>query len=99
MLTLAGNGDVFAAAGMIAIRAGRLGNRSRYFVGIDAPIGRSLGEIPRFAVGQGGVGAAFLALGEALVDPIPIRLIFDDENAAFRRRGGSGAKESAGKKR
>jgi hypothetical protein len=34
--------------------------------------------------------AAFFALGEALVDPIAVRLVLDDENAAFGqcRRGG-----------
>ena len=47
----------------------------------DTPIGGSLGEIPRLAIGLGGVGAAFLALGKALVDPIAIGLVGDDEDA------------------
>ncbi len=36
------------------------------------------------------MGAAFVAFGEALVDPIAVGLIFDDENAAVGpcRRGG-----------
>ena len=68
----------------------RLGNRAGDFVGIDAPIGRGLGEIPRLAIGAGGMGAAFLAPGEALVDAVAVGLVGDDENAAVgrcRRRG------------
>ncbi len=43
--------------------------------------------------------ATFLAFGEALVDPIAVRLIFDDENAAVRHGGRRGTNESAGQKR
>jgi len=81
-LTLASNGDVFIATGMAAVSAG-LGNRAGYFVGVDAPVGSSLGEIPRLAIGMGGVGAAFLASGEALVDAVAVGLVRDDENATI----------------
>ena len=76
---LAGDGDVFVTAGMVAVPA-RPGNRACDFVGIDAPVGRRLGEVPRLAIGAGGMGAAFLAPGKALVDAIAIRLVGDDKN-------------------
>jgi hypothetical protein len=69
---------------MAATAAGLLGNGSGDLVGIDAPIGQGVSEVLRLAVGQCGMLATFLAFGEALVDPIPIRLIFDDENTAVR---------------
>jgi hypothetical protein len=72
---LAGDGDVFAAAGMAAVGSGRLGNRPRYFIRIDKPVGGRLRELPRLAIGQGGMRAAFLALGETLVDPIAVGLM------------------------
>ena len=84
------------------MRAGgavRSGNRSRYFIRIDAPVRRSLGEIARFAIRQRGMRAAFLALGQALVNAISIRLVFDDENTAVRRCGRSGTEERAGQNR
>jgi hypothetical protein len=76
---LAGNGDVFLAAGTAAVFTGTIGNGPRDFIRIDAPVGRGLGEIPRPAIGQGGMRTAFVALGETLVDPVAVRLIFDDE--------------------
>jgi hypothetical protein len=79
-LTLASNGNVFIAMGMAAVSAG-FGNRAGYFIGVDASVGGSLSEIPRLAIGLGGVGAAFVALGETLVDAIAIRLVGNDENA------------------
>ncbi len=82
---MTGNGDVFIATGMVAAADG-LGNRSRDFVRVDTPKGRSLGEIPGLAIGPGGMRAAFFALGETLIDTITVRLVGDDENAAF---GGS----------
>jgi len=84
---LASYGDVFIATGMAAIFAG-LGNRAGDFVGIDPPEGRGLGEIPRLAIGLGGMGATLLALGQALVDAVTVRLVGNDENAAVgpRRR-------------
>ena len=82
---LAGNGDVFVAAGVTAVAAGRLGNRPRDFIRIDAPIGRGLGEIARLAIGPRGMGAAFVALGQALVDAVTVGLVLDDENAAVGR--------------
>ena len=92
---MTGNGDVFVAAGMVAA-AGRFGNRPRDFVRIDAPVGRSLGEVPRLAIRQRGVRAAFLALGEALIDPVAVRLVLHDENAAIRRCGRGGKEEHTG---
>ena len=78
-LALAGNGDVFIATGMAAALAG-LGNRAGYLIRVDPSVGGSLGEIPRLAIGMGGVGAAFLAPGKALVDAIAVRLVGNDEN-------------------
>ena len=79
-LALASNGDVFIATGRAAVLAG-LRDRAGYFVGVDPPIGHGLGEVPRLAIGMGGMGATFLALRQALVDAIAVRLIGDDENA------------------
>ena len=76
-----------------------LGNRPGYFIRVDTPVGRGLGEIPRLAIGAGGVGAAFLALGEALVDAITVRLVGDDENAAVGRCSRCGEQEHTGQKR
>ena len=45
------------------------------------------------------MGTAFLALGEALVDAIPVRLVGDDENPALGRRRRRGEDERAGQKR
>jgi hypothetical protein len=78
-LALARNGDVFIATGMAAALAG-LGNRAGYFIRVDAPVGGSLGEIPRLAIGMGGMCATFLAPGKALVDAIVVRLVGNDEN-------------------
>ena len=92
---MAGNGDIFVAAGMVAALA-RLGNRPGHFIGIDPPIGGGLGEIPRLAVGPGGLGAAFIAPGEALVDAVTVGLVGDDEYAAVGRCGRCGVNENAG---
>ncbi len=40
--------------------------------------------------------AAFLALGEALVDPVAVGLIFDNENAAVGQCRRGGEEERAG---
>ena len=96
---LAGNGDVLIATGMLASAAGGLGNRSRDFDRVDTPVGRSLGEFPRLAIGPGGMRAAFFALGEALVDAIAVRLVGDDENAALGGRCRRGEEERTGQKR
>ena len=37
------------------------------------------------------MGATFFALGEALVDPVAIGLVFDDENPAIRRAADAAA--------
>ena len=95
---MAGNGDVFVAAGMAAVRA-RLGNRAGDFIGVDAPIGRSLDEIVRLAIGAGGMRATFFALGEALVDAVTVGLVGDDENTAVGCGGRCGEEENTGQKR
>src|SRR6516164_489013 len=83
-LTLAGNRDVLVAAGAATV-FDRRGYRAGYLVGVKAPIGRGLGEIPRLAVGMGGVGAAFVASRQALVDAIAIvGRIGNDENVRVR---------------
>ena len=90
MLPLTGDGDVFVATGTRAGIAGRFGNRPGYFIWIDAPIGRGLGEVARLAIGPCGMRPAFLAPGEALVDTVAVGLVGDDEYAAVggcRRRG------------
>ncbi len=76
-----------------------LGHRAGDFIGIDAPVGRGLGEIPRLAIGAGGMGAAFFAPGEALVDAVAVRLIGDDEDAAVGRCNRGGTQEHTGRKR
>ena len=43
---LAGDGDVFVAAGMVAVAADGLGNRAGDFIGIDAPIRHWPGQNP-----------------------------------------------------
>ena len=96
---LAGDGDVLIATGMVARDTGGLGNRSRDFVRVDTPIGRSLGEIPRLTIGARGMRAAFFALGQALVDAIPVLLVGDDENAALGGRRRRGEEERTGQKR
>ena len=65
---------------MAAAIAG-LGNRAGYLIRVDAPVGGSPGEIPRLAIGLGGVGAAFFTPGEALIDAIAVGLVGNDENA------------------
>src|SRR3981081_2199715 len=91
-LALAGNGDVFAATGMVATLV-CLGNRPGYFIRVDTPVGRGLGEIPRLAIGAGGVGAASLALRDTL------RGVADDENAAVGRCSRCGEQEYTAQKR
>jgi hypothetical protein len=95
---LAGNGDVFPATGMVAALS-RLGNRAGDFIRVDAPVGRGLGEIPRPAIGQRGMGAAFVAPGEALVDAVAVRLVGNNENTAVGRCDGGGKREHTGQKR
>ena len=71
---------------MVAGDTGGLGNRPGDFVRVDTPIGRSLGEIARLTIGAGGMRTAFFALGQTLIDAVPIRLVGDDENAALGGR-------------
>jgi hypothetical protein len=95
---LAGNSDVFAAARVAAILAG-FRNRTGDFVGIDPAVRRGLREIPRLAIGLGGMGAALFAPGEALIDPVAVGLVGDDEDPAVGPRCGPGQKSCAGQKR
>ena len=80
----------------VAAARARLGNRAGDFIGVDPPIGRGLGEIPRLAIGPGGMRAAFFAIGETLVDAVVVRLVFNDENAAVGRCSRRGEQEHAG---
>jgi len=82
---------------MAAIFA-RLRNRAGDFVRIDPAVRRSLREIPRPTVGQGGMGAALLAFGQALVDPVAVGLVGDDENPAVGPRYRPGKERQAGQK-
>ena len=45
------------------------------------------------------MGAAFFALGQALVDAVAIGLVGDDENAALGGRWRRGEEERTGQKR
>src|SRR5215210_2050018 len=94
-LALAGNRNVFVAPAMMAVRT-RLRNRAGDFAQVDASIRCGQGEITRLAIGSRGMGAAFLALGEALVDPITISLVGNDENAAVGRCSRSERNEGTG---
>ena len=88
---MAGDGNEFGAAGTPTVAAGRSRDGAGYFVRIDAAESGCLGEIPRLAKGPGGVRAAFLAVGEALIDAVAVGLIGDDEDPVVGpRRGGSG---------
>ena len=98
VLPLAGDGDVFAAAGMAALLIAGPGNRAGDLIGIDTAEGGRLGKIARLSIGPRGVHAAFVAHGEALVDAIAIRLIGDDEYLCVRGSGGCGEDERAGQK-
>jgi hypothetical protein len=82
---LAGDGDVFAAARAVAIFV-FFRNRAGDFVRINPAVGRGLREIPRLTIGLGSMGTALLAFGKALVDPIAVRLVGDDENPAVGPR-------------
>ena len=95
---MTGNGDVFVATRTAAVTA-RLGNRAGDFIGGDPPIGRSLGEFARPAIGQGGMRAAFFTLGEALVDAVAIGLIGNDENPAVGPSCRPGKERHAGQER
>jgi hypothetical protein len=45
------------------------------------------------------MGAAFVALGEALIDAVAVRLIGNDENSGLGRRVRCGEEKDAGQKR
>ncbi len=95
-LSLAGNRDVLAAAGMGAAFPGRRRNRAGDLRRVDPMIRRGLCEIPRLAIGAGGVRATPVAVGQALIDAIAIRLVGDDERPAVRKRCGGGTEQEAG---
>ena len=58
-----------------------------------------LGEVARPAIGPGGVFAALLAVGEALVDAIAVRLIGNHEHAAIGQNRRTHQQESAKRQR
>ena len=95
---MAGDGDIFVATGMVAVFAVGPRNRAGDLIRIDAPVGQDLGEIPRLAIGPGGMGSAFFAPGEALVDAVTVGLVGDDENAAVGGCGRGGERQDAGQK-
>jgi hypothetical protein len=97
-LALTSNGDVFDATGMAAISANS-GNRAGYFIGIHPPVGRCFREIPRLAIGMGGMGATFVAPGQALVHAVPVGLVGDDEYAAVGQCRRTGEERKSGQKR
>ena len=78
---LAGDRDVFTAAGTAAMFV-FLGHRASDLIRVNPPIRRGLCEIPRLAIGLCGVGAALLAPRQALIDPVGVRLVGDNEDAA-----------------
>ena len=45
------------------------------------------------------MGAAFLALGQTLVDAVAVGMVGDDEDAGLGGRGSCGTKECTGEKR
>jgi len=45
------------------------------------------------------MSAAFLALGQALVDTIAVGVVGDDENASLGKRNGCGSQKGTGQKR
>jgi hypothetical protein len=96
---LAGDRNIFVAIIVVAAAPGSLGNRPRYFVRIDAPIGGGLGKIARLAIGSGSMRTAFCALGEALVDAIAISLVLDNENPAVSRCSRRCEEKRTGQKR
>jgi len=95
---LAGDSDVFAARRMTAILA-RLRHRAGDFVRIDPTVGRGLREIPRMTIGTRGMGAAPFTLGQALVDPVAVRLVGNDEHPAVGPCSRAREKHAAGQKR
>src|SRR5262249_18547867 len=84
---LAGDGDVFVAATVLAISR-VFWNRSGDFVWVNAAVRGSESKITRLAIGTGSIGTAFLALGQALVDSITVGMVGDNEDLSFGERGG-----------
>ena len=82
---MTGDRDIFVANAACAVPAG-FGHRSRDFIEIDTAVGRGLGKIPRLAIGRRGMGAAFFAPREALVDAVAVGLVGNDEHFGFGRR-------------
>ena len=95
---LAGDRDVFAATGANAFLDAGGRNRAGNFVGIDPAVGSGLGKFPRLAVRAGGVRAAFVAPGKAMVDAVAVGLVFNNEDAAVSQGGRSGKQEYRDKK-
>lgn len=85
-LFLAGDGDVVGATGAAAGGVVCTGQCTADFMGIDPPERSCLGEIARLAERTGGRDAAAFAVGEALIDAVPVGLIGDNKNVTFRDR-------------
>ena len=97
-LALAGDRDKFVATPMDAIWT-VFRHRSGDFIGVDPAVGRGLRKIPLLAIGACRGGAAAVALGEALVDPVAVGLVGDDENVGFGARGPCRDEEDDGESR
>ena len=94
-LALASDGDVFNATGTAAVCAG-LGNRAGYLFRLDPSVRRCFREIPRMAIGVGGMCTTFVAPRQALVDAISVGLVGNDENAAVGVSGRGREQKCAG---
>ena len=93
---MAGDGDIIGATARLAMAAGRLGEGSGNLVAFDPPVGRGFGEFPRLAIGSGGVGATFFAVGEAFIDAIAARLAGDDKDLVVGTDAGTGGQNREG---
>ncbi len=65
---------------MTAILSG-FWHRAGDFVRIDATVGGGMSKIPLLAIGMSRVRATFFTVRKALVDPVTIGLVHNDENA------------------
>jgi len=69
------------------------------FIGIDPTVGGGLSEIALTTIGMSGVRTTFLAFRKALVDPVTIGLVQDDENATVSPCCRPGQERQAGQNR
>jgi len=97
-LALAGNGDVLCATKPGAFARISFRNRAGDLIRVDpAELGCDR-KVPLTAIGIGHRRAAAIALGQALIDAVAVRLIGDDEDAAIGERGGGGQDSGRGDK-